>query len=48
MKLILAAVTGAKWKRSLDVLGTEVKEKDIPKRRFCLRVKAEWDPTSQV
>jgi hypothetical protein len=28
MKLILAAVTGAKWKRSLDVLRTEVKKKD--------------------
>jgi hypothetical protein len=31
MKLILAAVAGAKWKRSLDVLGTEVKKKDVAK-----------------
>jgi hypothetical protein len=28
MKLTLAAATGAKWKRWLDVLGTEVKKKD--------------------
>jgi len=31
MKLVLAAVTGAKWKRWLDVLGTEVKKKDVAK-----------------